>query len=409
MIDAVGDVARRGADLEFLHGEVDEAAVGRDVLGLALEVDRDRHHDFLVEVDLDEVDVLHRALDRVALDVLDQRRVHGAVDGEVEDRVHARCARERLAQLAAIDRHADRIHPVAVHDGGDLAVGAEATGIGASGAAANFGLENGLRHGDRLPSNLVTTPTHRAPGRYSSVPIYRPRPLPLLVAQPTTRQPFSKNAGRVALSATRPASIPGDLGFRRFGRLGEVSCRCGGLVSPQCGDPFEWSRRTALHASPPPHMLDRGLGLGSPRDVRCGTRRHRLHGQLTSGHAMSRWMVSPWSRRADTGVQARAGRPLRALRSGGARVALRRSRTSGRSVQPRLEARTPSLPRHRCARGSAAASAGSMSPRFQASSAARSNRCWLNSPRAPRAFACGVATISPSAASGGLPTRHTNG
>ncbi len=177
-----------------------EAVAGGDGLGLALEVDRDRHDDLLVQVDLDEVDVLDVALDRVALDVLDERRVHGAVDGEVEDRVHARSARQRLAQLAAIDRHGERIHAVAVHDGGDLALGAQATRSRRFRRCGQVRRENGLRHGDRLPSELVTAPHDGRPGRYSSIPSYRPPPA---IPSPGPRHPDIPKMRTDARSARR--------------------------------------------------------------------------------------------------------------------------------------------------------------------------------------------------------------
>ena len=56
------------------------------------------------------------------------------------------------------DRQADRVHAVAVDDPGDLIVGAQTARVGTPGATAGFGDENGLRHGDRLPSTLVPAP-----------------------------------------------------------------------------------------------------------------------------------------------------------------------------------------------------------------------------------------------------------
>ena len=145
--DLVGDVARRGDDLELVHRQVDQAVVGDDRLGLTDETDGHGDRDLGLEVDLDEVDVLDVAAHGVALHVLDDRRVHGVVDGEVEDRVHARRAGQGAAQLTTVDGDAERIHAEAVHDGRNRILGAQATRVGAAGVAPGFGYENGLRHG----------------------------------------------------------------------------------------------------------------------------------------------------------------------------------------------------------------------------------------------------------------------
>ena len=95
--------ARRGDDLDRVDGRVDEAAVLGDGRGLALEAQRHGDGDLLVEVDLEEVDVGDGAAHRVALQVLDDRRVHRAVDGEVEHGVDAGGAGQGEAQVAAAD------------------------------------------------------------------------------------------------------------------------------------------------------------------------------------------------------------------------------------------------------------------------------------------------------------------
>ena len=59
---------------------VDQAALGDHGLGLALEAQRHGDGDLLVHVDLEEVDVADGAPDRVALHLLDDRRVAAAVD-----------------------------------------------------------------------------------------------------------------------------------------------------------------------------------------------------------------------------------------------------------------------------------------------------------------------------------------
>ena len=97
------DAARRGDDLDRVDGRVDEAVVVHHLEGLALQPQRHGDGDLLVEVDLEEVDVGDVAAHRVALQVLDDRRVHRAVDGEVEHRVEAGRTGDGDAQLAAVD------------------------------------------------------------------------------------------------------------------------------------------------------------------------------------------------------------------------------------------------------------------------------------------------------------------
>ncbi len=61
----------------------------------------------------------------VALQILDDRRVHGAVDGEVEHGVETGGAGHSEAQLAAVDADGQRRHAVAVHDTRDAVLAAQ--------------------------------------------------------------------------------------------------------------------------------------------------------------------------------------------------------------------------------------------------------------------------------------------
>ena len=93
------------------------------------------------------------ALHRVALQVLDDGRVHGAVDGEVEDGVGAGGAGQGEAQVAAADGDGQRRHAVAVQHGGDHVVVAHAAGGGAARRAAGVGDEHGGSHGSETFAN----------------------------------------------------------------------------------------------------------------------------------------------------------------------------------------------------------------------------------------------------------------
>ena len=68
------------------------------------------------------------AAHRVALQVLDDRRVHRAVDGEVEHGVDAGGAGQGEAQVTAPDGERTRAHAVAVEHAGDRVGGPHAAG-----------------------------------------------------------------------------------------------------------------------------------------------------------------------------------------------------------------------------------------------------------------------------------------
>src|SRR5690606_12924333 len=65
-----GDVGRLARDDDRVEGLLDDALFAVDLLGLALEDDRDLDVDRLVGVDLEKVDVEHVAAHRVALELL---------------------------------------------------------------------------------------------------------------------------------------------------------------------------------------------------------------------------------------------------------------------------------------------------------------------------------------------------
>ncbi len=103
--DLIGDESRGRDDFDVVEREVDEATGRQHCLRLAFETHRNGHRDVVFQVDLNEVDVLHRALHRMALHVFHDGRVHLAVDGEVEPGVGARWARQGKAQVASGGRN----------------------------------------------------------------------------------------------------------------------------------------------------------------------------------------------------------------------------------------------------------------------------------------------------------------
>src|SRR5690606_5024811 len=87
--DVGGDVVGLGGDGQGVQHLVDDALLAGDLLGLALEHDRDVDGDGHVDVDLHEVDVQHVPPDRVALELLDDGLRPAAVDVQREQGVEA--------------------------------------------------------------------------------------------------------------------------------------------------------------------------------------------------------------------------------------------------------------------------------------------------------------------------------
>ena len=86
----------------------------------AVEGERNAQRDLLAGDELLEIDVNDAALERVALDLADQRRGDLAADGELDDGA-AGDLREELLDVAGVERQRLRLAAVAVDDGGDFA------------------------------------------------------------------------------------------------------------------------------------------------------------------------------------------------------------------------------------------------------------------------------------------------
>ena len=74
----------------------------------------------------------HVALHWIALHFFHDGRVLVGADVQLEHRVETGRARERDTQLFAVDGDGQRLHSVAVDDAGDLVLGEQAAGGGAS-------------------------------------------------------------------------------------------------------------------------------------------------------------------------------------------------------------------------------------------------------------------------------------
>src|SRR5690606_27779417 len=129
-LDRLGDVGGLRLDLD---GDVvgdDEGVADR----LTEQDDGNVDDDLLAEHDGDEVDVLDDPADRVDLDLLGQRELLLAVDGQVEQRVRA-TALERHHRVVVGQGHVRGGVAVFVDNGGNLVLTAQAT----RGALAELG------------------------------------------------------------------------------------------------------------------------------------------------------------------------------------------------------------------------------------------------------------------------------
>ena len=79
--------------------------------------DRDADRDLLAGDELLEVDVQDLALERVALDLADQRLGGAAVDRQLDDGALGGDALKQLLELARVERERLRLAAVAVDDG----------------------------------------------------------------------------------------------------------------------------------------------------------------------------------------------------------------------------------------------------------------------------------------------------
>src|SRR5699024_5888769 len=139
-LDLLGHVQR--VDQEGQGLQVDEGRRRGD--RLAGEDHRDLDLDLLALADDDQVEVGQGALQREALDLLDEREVLGAVrEGQLEQRVGVT---GRQSGVVTGQREVDRVLAVPVQDGGDAALGAQAARRALAEVLAQFDVQL-LSHG----------------------------------------------------------------------------------------------------------------------------------------------------------------------------------------------------------------------------------------------------------------------
>ena len=120
-VDVVGNRRRIDAEVHLVHRLLEDAARVANAVGRAGEPERDADGDLLAGDELLEVDVDDAAVDRMALDLANQRLRHFAVDAELDDRAAGRELAEQLFDFAGVDRERLRVAAVAVDHGGNVA------------------------------------------------------------------------------------------------------------------------------------------------------------------------------------------------------------------------------------------------------------------------------------------------
>ena len=163
--DLARQVGGQRLDLELMRRLLQHAAV-LDALRLALEPHVDARHDQLGHRDLEQVDVDQAVADGVELVVLEHgvRVALAARHLQLQHRVAAGLARQRLAQRRHVDLEGDRLGTAAVQDPGDQTGLAQvAHMLGLAGVA---GFENeGIGHGRNPCERVRAAPDARRASR----------------------------------------------------------------------------------------------------------------------------------------------------------------------------------------------------------------------------------------------------
>ena len=149
-VDVVWDVRRIDFDLDVAHHLLEDAAAKADAFGHAVQHERNADGDLLAGNQFLEVDMQHVPLERVALDLADQRARALAVDVQLDDGAAGGDAAEKLFQVAA--RYGERLDVarVPVNDGRHAALTAKGTSGTLAGCAACGSGKRGVSHDQTL-------------------------------------------------------------------------------------------------------------------------------------------------------------------------------------------------------------------------------------------------------------------
>jgi hypothetical protein len=149
-LDVLGDETRQALDFQFRQQVLDDATLDLHAVALLLvdEVQRHADLDHLLRVHAQEVRVHDAVLRRVALQVLENRRLDIAVDVDVDHLGEERLVFEGFFQVLADDRERRGILAGAVDDRRDLVrVATQAAARTFPQVAAQFGFDSQLfRH-----------------------------------------------------------------------------------------------------------------------------------------------------------------------------------------------------------------------------------------------------------------------
>ena len=145
-LDGVGDVGRQGVDHQVEQLLLDETVGPLDLEGLADQPHRHLHADDLVAADDHEVDVGHRALQRVTLQLAGHGQVAGALDLQPDEGVETGFLVQREPEGLAVDGQGLGCDAVAVQHGRHLSLGPQPARRPGSGGTANLCFERYLCH-----------------------------------------------------------------------------------------------------------------------------------------------------------------------------------------------------------------------------------------------------------------------
>ena len=127
-LDVIGDVRRIDLDLELAERLVEHAALEPHAFRNSAEDDRYVDRDLLAGDERLEIDVKNLALDRMALDLTNERLRGLPTDRHLDDGALGLNVPEHLVEIARVQRESQRIASVAVDHRGDLSLAAKRAG-----------------------------------------------------------------------------------------------------------------------------------------------------------------------------------------------------------------------------------------------------------------------------------------
>src|SRR5688572_26984696 len=145
-LNAVGNARRIHLDLELAEGMIENSTLEPNPFGYSDEHDRNVDRDFLARHQRLKIDVQNLALDRVALDLANERLGRMSTDRHLDHRALRLNVAEHFVEIACVERERLWIAPVTVNHGGNLPLTAESPRGALSRDVATVGAKRNCCH-----------------------------------------------------------------------------------------------------------------------------------------------------------------------------------------------------------------------------------------------------------------------